>query len=93
MIIIPITIETIKTYAIVDTGATFSMVSPEFASFLGNSVKIVPTTGSIQLGHSDTKISRTSSTILNIHYNKKNLEHNLRFSPFIKVIITTLYLL
>ncbi|GAA5812680.1 hypothetical protein MFLAVUS_006137 [Mucor flavus] len=84
VIITPITIESIKTYAIVDTGATFSMVSPEFASFLGNSVKITPTTGSIKLGHSDTTISRTSSTILNILYNKKKLEHKFEVFSFYK---------
>lgn len=58
MIIFPIIIENIKTYAILDTGATFSMISPAFASFLGDSVEILPATGTIQLGHSDTRVER-----------------------------------
>ncbi|KAI9347915.1 hypothetical protein BD770DRAFT_395597, partial [Pilaira anomala] len=38
MIIVPIVIENIKTYAILDTGATISIISPSFASFLSDRV-------------------------------------------------------
>ena len=70
-ILIPVIIESIKTFAVIDTGASFSIVSPSFVKFLGSSVAVLPSAGQIQLGHTDTKHQRHGHCFLNISYNNK----------------------
>ena len=69
MIIIPVVIENIKTYAMLDTGSTFSSLTPEFASAI--KAKITPASGVVQLGHASAIEDRNGSTSLKIFYNNK----------------------
>ncbi|KAI8355657.1 hypothetical protein EDC96DRAFT_566703 [Choanephora cucurbitarum] len=48
-LIVPLVVENVAVYALVDSGATFSVVHPSFFSFL--SLPLVPASGSVQLGH------------------------------------------
>ena len=82
MIIVPIVIENIKTYAILDTGATFSIISPAFAAVLGDSIKLQPSNGTISLGHPDSKYKSLNKTLLSIFYNKKSLKHTFEVFQF-----------
>ncbi|WP_461043472.1 aspartyl protease family protein, partial [Streptomyces sundarbansensis] len=54
-IYVPIIVERIKTWAMIDTGATFSCVSPAFCSALGLAPS-PPKQGTIRLGHNDSKV-------------------------------------
>src|SRR6478609_8439987 len=66
---VPIIIEHIKTWAMIDTGSSFSCVSPSFCSALG----LVPTPnpGSIKLGHnSSSTVSRLGIINLTVYYNQ-----------------------
>lgn len=69
-ILIPVILENIKTFAVVDTGASFSIVSPEFVKSLGSSVVVFPSTGNIQLGHTQSTQKRFGHCFLDIFYNK-----------------------
>lgn len=73
MLILPVIIENIQTYAILDTGSTFSIISPSFASAIN--ATITPTSGNIQLGHSNAIEPRHGSTSLTIFYNNKIHQH------------------
>ncbi|KAI8966917.1 hypothetical protein BDB01DRAFT_857440 [Pilobolus umbonatus] len=72
-ILIPVILNNIKTFAIIDTGASFSIVSPFFVRSLGSSVVVSPSVGNIQLGHSQVKKPREGHCLLNIFYNKIKL--------------------
>jgi hypothetical protein len=74
MLTLPVIIENIKTYAILDTGSTFSIVSPSFAAAIN--ATITPVTGTIQLGHSNAVETRQGVASLNIFYNNKVHKHN-----------------
>ncbi|KAI9330389.1 hypothetical protein BD770DRAFT_403856 [Pilaira anomala] len=65
MIIIPVVIENIKTYAMLDTGSTFSTLTPEFASCI--KAKITPSSGVVQLGHAGATKARNGSSIIRIY--------------------------
>ena len=84
MIIIPIIIQSIRTYAIIDTGATFSMISPSFVSFLGTSVQVLPSLGTIQLGHVETLREKVGNISINLFYNNTTLLHKFEIFDFFK---------
>ncbi|KAI7864874.1 uncharacterized protein EV154DRAFT_584816 [Mucor mucedo] len=84
MIIIPVIIQNIRTYAIIDTGATFSMISPSFASFLGDSIVITPSSGTVQLGHVNNFCDRKGNVSINIFYNNKAFIHKFEIFDFFK---------
>ncbi|KAI7884993.1 uncharacterized protein EV154DRAFT_567822 [Mucor mucedo] len=84
MIIIPVIIQNIRTYAIIDTGATFSMIFPSFASFLGDSVSIHPSLGTVQLGHVDNVCNRQGNVLINLFYNNKTFAHTFEIFDFYK---------
>lgn len=79
-ILIPVILENTKTFAVVDTGASFSIVSPDFVKSLGSSVVVFPSSGSIQLGHKQSHQQRTGHCFLDIFYNK--IKFKFKFEIF-----------
>ncbi|KAI8062069.1 hypothetical protein BDF21DRAFT_467193 [Thamnidium elegans] len=73
MLVLPVIIENIKTYAILDTGSTFSIITPSFASAIN--ATITPTSGNIQLGHANVVEKRHGFSRLQIFYNNKTHTH------------------
>ncbi|GAA5806142.1 hypothetical protein HPULCUR_011672, partial [Helicostylum pulchrum] len=73
MLVLPVIIENIKTYAILDTGSTFSIISPSFASAIN--ATITPTSGTIQLGHANSVEKRYGFSSLRLFYNNKTHTH------------------
>ena len=74
-IYVPIIVERIKTWAMIDTGATFSCVSPAFCSALGLAPS-PPKQGTIRLGHNDSKVlSRLGEIKLHVLYNLIHLSY------------------
>ena len=77
MITLPIILENIKTYAMLDSGSTTSMVSPKFVSSLGLHIEPIPQEypNFIQLGHSSSRTSRIGLVFISIYYNKVIVKH------------------
>ena len=77
MLYVPIIIEHIKTWAMIDTDSSFSCASPSFCSALG----LIPmhNQGSIKLGHnSSSTVSRLGITYLTVHYTQIRLSHEFK---------------
>ncbi|KAG2192539.1 hypothetical protein INT47_011652 [Mucor saturninus] len=83
-IIVPVIIQNTRTYAIIDTGAIFSMISPSFVSFLGDSITITPSSGTVQLGHVNNFCDRKGNVAINLYYSKKAFIHKFEIFDFIK---------
>lgn len=77
MITFPIILESIKTYGMLDSGATVSMVSPAFVSAIGKTPIPISTSEAsfIQLGHSQVTKPRLGTVNLDLFYNKKLVNH------------------
>jgi hypothetical protein len=72
---VPIVVERIKTWAMIDIGATFSCVSPSFCSAL-SLVPLPHKQGTIRLGHNEsTVLSRLGEIKLNVFYNLTHLSY------------------
>jgi hypothetical protein len=58
---VPVIIENITTYSLIDSGSSFSMITPEFFNSLVPPIPLVKQEGTIQLGHVDNAINRIGS--------------------------------
>jgi transposase InsO family protein len=75
-IIIPIVLQNIRTYAMIDTGANFSMCTPEFAAAVADTAPTTSaTSGQIQLGHTTAVHNRIGTVNLQLFYNKTLINH------------------
>ncbi|KAI9485498.1 MAG: hypothetical protein EXX96DRAFT_645442 [Benjaminiella poitrasii] len=81
-IILPVIIENVKIYALLDTGATCSCISPSFFNSFGSSVSYTKNTGKVQLAHEDVQINRIGHTVLSVFYNKIIVKHTFEIFPF-----------
>lgn len=79
---VPAIIENISTYSLLDTGSTFSMVTPDFYNALVPPVPLVRQPGKIQLGHIDNNVDRIGFCQLKVFYNKKFVTHTFEVFPF-----------
>jgi hypothetical protein len=79
---VPAIIENITTYSLIDSGSSFSMVTPEFFNSLVPPIPLVKQEGTIQLGHVNNAISRIGSCTLKVFYNKKSFYHTFEVFPF-----------
>ncbi|KAI9324394.1 hypothetical protein BD770DRAFT_450260 [Pilaira anomala] len=68
MIIISVVIENIKTYTMLDTGSTFSTLTPNFAACI--KAKITPASGVVQLGYANSQEARNVFSNRNNHWDK-----------------------
>jgi transposase InsO family protein len=79
---VPAVIENITTYSLVDSGSSFSMITPEFFNSLVPPVPLVKQEGTIQLGHVENTINRIGSCTLKVFYNKRSFKHTFEVFPF-----------
>lgn len=81
-ILIPLVVENVKVFGILDTGCTFSIISPRFFKSLGNTVGFTPKDGTVQLGHTESTQPRIGYSILNIYYNKISVKFKFEIFDF-----------
>ncbi|ORE05975.1 hypothetical protein BCV72DRAFT_130850 [Rhizopus microsporus var. microsporus] len=94
-LVIPAIIENIKTYALLDTGSTCSLVTPTFFKYFGSALSFAKSIGTIQLAHTDSKFDRIGQNILYVFYNKSilnthsisSLSFLMKMYPFVLVLI------
>ncbi|KAG2189525.1 hypothetical protein INT46_009424, partial [Mucor plumbeus] len=78
-ICVPIVVQDVICFGLVDTGATFSCITNEFFQFLGGSslgtFKASDDDSVVQLAHEVTTVPREGTVDLNVSYNKYNKSH------------------
>ncbi|KAL9537369.1 hypothetical protein PS6_011749 [Mucor atramentarius] len=84
-ICVPLVIQNVLCFGLVDSGATFSCVTKEFFTYLGGPslATYKSASGVVQLlGHIDSSISRFGSVDLKLFYNKYAITHNFEVFDF-----------
>jgi transposase InsO family protein len=81
-ILVPLVVEHVKTFGVLDTGSSFSIISPRFFKSLGNKVDFTPMDGTVQLGHSESTQPRIGYTLLDIYYNKISVKFKFEVFDF-----------
>jgi hypothetical protein len=76
-IYLPLTIQNLPTWCLLDTGCSFSSISPRLAKHLN--INIINKNGNVKLGHNNTSVKRigTSENDLKIFYNGKTIYSKL----------------
>ena len=94
-LVIPVIIENVKTYALLDIGSTCSLVTPIFFKSFGSSISFAKLTGTIQLAiyiPSLIELAKPCSmfsiikSILNTH-SRSSLSFLMKMYPFALVLI------
>lgn len=80
-LLIPLVVESHKVYGVLDTGCTFSICSPRFATQLGIKINYVEH-GHVQLGHTESVQPRIGTCHLHISYNKRKFIHKFEIFDF-----------
>lgn len=80
-LLIPLVVESHKVYGVLDTGCTFSICSPRFATQLGAQINR-SVHGHVQLGHTDSVKPRIGTCSLKISYNKRSFIHKFEVFDF-----------
>ncbi|KAK4514847.1 uncharacterized protein ATC70_002452 [Mucor velutinosus] len=84
-ICVPIVVQNVICFGIVDTGATFSCITDEFFDHLGgrthSGFEAAAADSVVQLAHEATTVPRVGSVVLNVTYNKVVSSHS--FEVFI----------
>jgi len=84
-ICVPLVVQNVLCFGLVDSGATFSCVTKEFFTYLGGPPSLATyksASGVVQLGHIDSFISRFGSVDLKLFYNKYAITHNFEVFDF-----------
>ncbi|EIE91421.1 hypothetical protein RO3G_16132 [Rhizopus delemar RA 99-880] len=82
---VPITIENVRTWALVDTGCNASTISPDLAKIIN--VRTFPVSGKLQLASLNTLVPRTAITDqIKVFYNGINVLHKFEIFKFDKDI-------
>ncbi|CEP08563.1 hypothetical protein, partial, partial [Parasitella parasitica] len=79
-IFVPLVVQNVVCFGLVDTGATFSCITDEFFQFLGGTSLVgykpsVDDDVTIQLAHQVATVPRTGMVDLQLEYNKINKNH------------------
>jgi len=80
-LLIPLVVESHKVYGVLDTGCTFSICSPRFATQLGVQINR-SVHGYVQLGHTDSVKPRIGTCSLKVSYNKRSFIHKFEIFDF-----------
>jgi hypothetical protein len=83
-ICVPIVVQNVLCFGLVDSGATFSCVTKEFFEFLGGELihTYKPASGVVQLGHVESSVARSGSVDIKLFYNKYAVTHNFEIFDF-----------
>ncbi|KAI8635852.1 hypothetical protein BD408DRAFT_125695 [Parasitella parasitica] len=83
-ICVPIVVQNVLCFGLVDSGATFSCITNEFFTFLGGQSisSFKPDSGIVQLGHVSSSVSRVGSVDLNLFYNKYAVKNEFEVFDF-----------
>ncbi|KAI8635774.1 hypothetical protein BD408DRAFT_407654 [Parasitella parasitica] len=80
-LLIPLIVEQVKVYGVLDTGCTFSICAPQFAESLGVAINYA-VDGNVQLGHTSTLQPRIGTCYLKVFYNKRSFTHKFEIFDF-----------
>ncbi|KAK4518183.1 uncharacterized protein ATC70_001534 [Mucor velutinosus] len=85
-ICVPIVVQNVICFGIVDTGATFSCITDEFFDHLGgrthSGFEAAAADSIVQLAHEATTVPRVGSVVLNVTYNKVVSSHSFEVFTF-----------
>jgi hypothetical protein len=83
-ICVPLVVQNVLWFGLVDSGGIFSCVTKEFFTYLGGPslATYKSASGVVQLGHIDSSISRFGSVDLKLFYNKYAITHNFEVFDF-----------
>jgi hypothetical protein len=85
-ICVPLVVQNVVCFGLVDTGATFSCITNEFFDYLGGTkhprFNVAEVGSCVQLAHEVSSVPRVGSVELNVEYSEVNTSHLLEVFSF-----------